>query len=215
MKEIILSLLLLFTIEVCAQNGFLSSSHTCQVEESTLTIYQVAEFTIGNGTVCDYYDTAIVTSIDNWITVDVYYDISGFELQLYCIDYDTIISAFPEGNYSLSVNAHIIYVDENNALDTLNIDSDTSSIVLSSIEEEDLNGICIYPNPTYSDINIENKGQAKIRRILLLNSIGQIVKSYTSDSDYIILPVANIPKGYYYLHITTDIGVLTEKLIIE
>lgn len=85
----------------------------------------------------------------------------------------------------------------------------------TSIEENSLSNLSIYPNPTTGTITIDLGEVKQGLKATLTNSIGQVVltKSYAStncinfDVDY--------PKGLYFLTLETQGEVITKKIVKE
>ena len=70
--------------------------------------------------------------------------------------------------------------------------------------------ISVYPNPVNSILNIEVNNQIKIEKIQLFNIVGKLVKE---EKEVNQLSVNQLVKGMYLLKITTDKGVLTQKIL--
>ena len=80
----------------------------------------------------------------------------------------------------------------------------------------DLGEISIYPNPAKNEITIEfnqNSSTSRIVKILDLN--GQIVKKVFLHSNKTILNTETLNSGIYIVHIKTDEGIITQKLILQ
>ncbi|HZK07918.1 MAG TPA: T9SS type A sorting domain-containing protein, partial [Bacteroidales bacterium] len=76
-----------------------------------------------------------------------------------------------------------------------------------------LNSVTIYPNPANSELNI--KAGSNIRKVELLNSVGQIVMSQSFDANQIRLDVSQYKAGLYIVAITQSTGdVITRRVTI-
>jgi hypothetical protein len=75
-------------------------------------------------------------------------------------------------------------------------------------ENELLQNILIFPNPTSGDIHINAIGQ-QINSIKLYNLAGEFLKEY-SASDF---SIANLPNGIYIVKTETDKSIFTNKII--
>ena len=69
--------------------------------------------------------------------------------------------------------------------------------------------ITVYPNPTKDLVNFNSS--SKIIKVLLINSVGKIVKCIQNNSHTISL--SGSPSGTYFLRITTLDGVSIQKLV--
>jgi hypothetical protein len=82
----------------------------------------------------------------------------------------------------------------------------------SIVEDIYKTNINIYPNPTSSSINIENKSDKRIFKVQIINLYGETLMTKYSDLD--ILNFENYPSGIYFAIITLDIGkTMTYKII--
>ena len=79
-----------------------------------------------------------------------------------------------------------------------------------STSDFDLSNIRIYPNPSSNLIFLKSENDL-IEKIELINSIGQISKSFISD--FKTLDVSDLSAGIYIMRIYADNGVLNEKII--
>lgn len=76
------------------------------------------------------------------------------------------------------------------------------------------NEIAIYPNPFQTTVNIVHDDNIHIRRIEVLNNIGQRVYQVENPSEKEIT-LSDLSKGMYLLQIDTDKGMLIKKIIKE
>ena len=79
-----------------------------------------------------------------------------------------------------------------------------------STSDFDFKNIQIYPNPSSDLIFVKSKKNV-IKKIELVNLIGQVSKSVISD--FKILDVSDLSVGIYIMRIYTENGVLNEKII--
>lgn len=76
--------------------------------------------------------------------------------------------------------------------------------------------ISIYPNPATSMVNIKtNNANDENMQVQLMNSLGQCVLKLSSLENTIELNTLNLPRGIYYLNITTPSMNKAEKLILQ
>jgi hypothetical protein len=69
--------------------------------------------------------------------------------------------------------------------------------------------IAIYPNPVQDVIYIQT--DAVVKRIELINQRGQVVKIIEGSATEIL--VSNLPVGTYFVRITTDKGISTQRIV--
>lgn len=74
------------------------------------------------------------------------------------------------------------------------------------------NNIRVYPNPVQDFAYVQNKTNSKILSIHLLNSKGQLVRSFDTKGEF--LNLADIPTGFYILKIRTERGFEMKKIVI-
>jgi hypothetical protein len=82
----------------------------------------------------------------------------------------------------------------------------------TSIDENALAGILVYPNPNTGVFNIQ--GINNPVEVHLLNSTGQIIKTVNSDRD-VEINISNFAQGVYYLKIVSENNVKIEKIIVK
>jgi endonuclease I len=77
-----------------------------------------------------------------------------------------------------------------------------------------LDGVAVYPNPTNGNINIQSDIQ--LDEIELININGQLVQKINSpafqDNTYVL---ENLPRGFYFLKLTSDRQSTTRKVIVN
>jgi hypothetical protein len=91
--------------------------------------------------------------------------------------------------------------------------SETISILITEIPENESSGITIFPNPAQQILNI--KSQNSINQISILNNFGQKVYFADFGSKSIQINTTDFGKGIYFIQVNTSEGVITEKLVIQ
>lgn len=79
-----------------------------------------------------------------------------------------------------------------------------------SVEENKADNTVIYPNPVIDKLNVKAEN---MRRITIVNALGQTVFDKVVDSNNEIIDVSRYEAGVYMVHIVTDNGWITEKII--
>ena len=92
-----------------------------------------------------------------------------------------------------------------------NPDQDYVVVEVSEINENGVNGLMIYPNPTNGNLNIQVEA---MRRITIANALGQIVYDQEVDSDNTIIDMTQYESGIYMVQIVTDNGVATKRVSV-
>ena len=80
-----------------------------------------------------------------------------------------------------------------------------------SIDENGVNGMMIYPNPTNGKLNITAE---YMTRISITNTLGQTIYDQEVDSDNQIIDMTQYEAGVYMVRITTENGVAVERVTV-
>jgi len=91
---------------------------------------------------------------------------------------------------------------------TINLTIETLGI--TNINEKTLQ---IYPNPTNGKIAIKGVEGLNIQSIEIINIVGTVVKQIETGQKEIDMRL--LPKGIYFLNIKTNLGLVTEKVMLE
>ncbi len=93
------------------------------------------------------------------------------------------------------------------------IDSTSAQIVGIKELEVDLHELMVYPNPLRGTATIQNLGNLKMERILVVNMSGQIVYDAAADTrDKHTLRLQGMAAGLYTVAIATDKGTVIRKI---
>lgn len=71
----------------------------------------------------------------------------------------------------------------------------------------------LFPNPAGERFYLSTPG-CQIRQVLLYNTSGQVVSTFTPDADHLTIPVTSIPEGVYLLKVFTDKGMGGRKVVV-
>lgn len=88
----------------------------------------------------------------------------------------------------------------------------TAPANIINIEESNVK---IYPNPAKNSIHIAMQSDIHMRKIELINTIGQVVKTIHLNNTYTDFSVTDITQGIYIVKITGEKGVIFKKIGIE
>ena len=82
-------------------------------------------------------------------------------------------------------------------------------VEVTAIEENGVDGLMIYPNPTNGNLNINAEA---MRRVTIVNALGQVVYDQEVVGDNTIIDMAQYQIGVYMVRITTDNGVAVKRV---
>lgn len=71
----------------------------------------------------------------------------------------------------------------------------------------------VYPNPSSGILNMEYDNDIRIQEVQLTDTSGKTVRLFKAPSK--ILNIHNIASGIYFLNVTTNLGIVKEKIIIK
>ena len=209
----LITLLIVISSNLYGQHGFLGSIHSYQIEGNELRLFLQAEFSIGYG-ICDFLDTCFININNDTILINAVYDITGFNPQVGCTDYDTINYILPDGNYTLVINNKIVFVNSVNSIDTVNASVQLFPNLTVAINEKFfVSHIKLYPNPAEDILQIEATENFQIERIELFDIGGKKVKEFSKNE--LTLNISGFNSGIYFIKLTGMEGVLTKKIVIE
>lgn len=89
----------------------------------------------------------------------------------------------------------------------------SNEVIFTGISENLAGNIQIYPNPASQQISINSK--LSVERIVLMDLLGNIILTDTPDVFPYNIVVSGIPAGVYFVHVITDHGSVTEKVLIQ
>ena len=87
----------------------------------------------------------------------------------------------------------------------------------SSVQEKVAgNGLLIYPNPVIDRAIIQTKTQSNIEKLRMLDVSGKVIRDIKiSNKQYVFFQKKEIPKGIYFIEITTKKKKYLQKIIIH
>lgn len=95
------------------------------------------------------------------------------------------------------------------ALAAQNPEEDYVMVNITSINENDMNALLIYPNPTKDVINIVSDG---MKRITITTMIGQILYDQAVESDNAIVDMKRYENGVYIVRIVNKNGIIVKQV---
>ena len=82
-------------------------------------------------------------------------------------------------------------------------------VEVTAVEENNINGLMIYPNPTNGNLNVNVEA---MRRITIANTLGQVVYDQEVNGDSQIIDMSQYQTGIYMVRIATDNGVAVKRV---
>ena len=145
----------------------------------------------------------------NWSTIDAY---NGFDSELKEYTYDLNQSMFSE---NITFRFHLVadtYVNEEGAV----IDDFSINGTLSTINNDFIPKVTIYPNPTNGLFTIDTNGQFELKKIKIFSLESKLIYEAEGVNNSMYEVDFNHPKGIYFIELSTnDQGKIIRKLIIE
>lgn len=111
------------------------------------------------------------------------------------------------GTYHYQVTAVYVNGEEECESDPIHV----SILVPVSVDENMLDDMMIYPNPTRGGLNIKAEG---ITRITISNTLGQVVYDINTNSNDEIVDMSQYEAGIYMVRVMTDNGVSTRRITL-
>lgn len=95
-----------------------------------------------------------------------------------------------------------------------NCNRQSNSFLVTGLDnEEELNSIQIYPNPTESQLYVEGDG---IQSLKLINQVGQdMLMKFIETQDGWSLNVSSLPKGFYIIMVQSNTGMARQRVIVR
>lgn len=107
-----------------------------------------------------------------------------------------------------------VYDDGNNPAEYQILTTDNNDVELvsgASIEENTFE-YAIYPNPAQNEINISTTANAKVD---MISVTGALVKTVQTNNAITTINVNEMPAGVYFIKVTADNFVTTEKVVVK
>jgi len=138
---------------------------------------------------------------------------SGASYQwLDCDNNFTAIAGETAQSFTATTNGdYAVEVTQNSCIDT-SVCVQISTVGINTSTSLSVRNINVYPNPTTGKIVIEGEN---IERVEIINPIGQIIKQYTVRNKSILIDISSQRKGIYFLRITTNNGVVIDKVVLR
>ena len=84
-------------------------------------------------------------------------------------------------------------------------------VEVTAIDENGVNGMMVYPNPTKGALNIYAENMIQVT---VTNALGQVMYDNTVVTDNVIVDMAQYEAGVYMVRIATESGVAVERITV-
>jgi hypothetical protein len=120
-----------------------------------------------------------------------------------------LITGETNASFTATVNgSYQVEITQNGCVDT----SACFTITNVGIQESELLGISLYPNPT-SDVLHIDKGSNTLLEITITNSAGSIVYQSISKSQITTINMSKMATGIYVVTMKNELGLKVEKVV--
>ncbi|MDD3331107.1 MAG: T9SS type A sorting domain-containing protein, partial [Bacteroidales bacterium] len=130
------------------------------------------------------------------------------------VSYEPLI----QPNFLIDLCMYIINLNNDSSLIPINdlFEEPKQNNYTTSIDQipEKENSLTIYPNPASTLLTINNGNQI-IREISLCDVLGKEIKTYTINASKTDLTISHLNKGFYFLRILTDKGMVNKSFVKE
>jgi hypothetical protein len=82
----------------------------------------------------------------------------------------------------------------------------------NQLSSERIPEINIYPNPSVSNIMVEGEG---IEKVIILDQHGRVLSVQENRSDKVVVDVSHLSSGVYFVQVTSSVGVVSKRVIIN
>ena len=110
-----------------------------------------------------------------------------------------------EGKYTFEVKQGSNKVEVKKAVEEL------FKVEVTAVNENALEDVMVYPNPTNGNLNITAEG---LKRITVINALGQVMYDSNANSDKVTVNMSSFDAGIYMLRIATENGMTTQRVSV-
>ena len=155
----------------------------------------------------------------SWTHYNIYRGTSADEFELIGQSFEgTYFDKVGDGEYYYQVTAsyteegHDCESDPANAYENEEQNYVVVEVITESVNENDVKGLMVYPNPTKDVLNINAEAMTHVS---IINTLGQTIYDQTVDTDDVVLDMTQFEAGVYMLRITTENGVATQRIMVN
>ena len=88
-------------------------------------------------------------------------------------------------------------------------DPEDIEITVTSVDDQNLGYVSLYPNPTNGIVNVKADG---LKRLQIVNMMGQVLSSQEVNEDEVTIDLSSFDKGMYLVIVTTGQGTIVKKI---
>tara|TARA_R110002050_G_scaffold300722_2_gene471897 strand:+ start:37718 stop:40324 length:2607 start_codon:yes stop_codon:yes gene_type:complete len=173
-----------------------------------------ARFTLTNAAGCDSIvrlfltiSPVDVTTTRNGLLISA--NATGMTYQwIDCSDNSKIAGATAQSYYVQANGDYAVIVTDGGCSDT----SDCVNFTNVGINEAELVGISVYPNPISDALNIDIGSNASLK-ITITNSVGEVVYQSTSHNQITTVSMAKMASGMYLVTLRNELGIKMDKVV--
>jgi hypothetical protein len=171
-------------------------------------------FTVTNASGCDsvvrLFLTIVpidVTTTNNWAMITA--NASGMTYQWIDCSNDNPIAGETGQSFVATANgSYKVAISDGSCNDT----SDCVTLTNVGINETELVGVSVYPNPTSDVLNID-KGSNVSLEITITNNIGAVVYQSNTQNQTTTINMSNMATGMYVVTLKNELGIKLEKVV--
>ena len=154
-----------------------------------------------------------INFINELVTVDsttLTADLSGVSYQwIDCNDNNSPILGEPNQSFTPTADGnYAVVVYDGICLDT----SICYTVIVTELNNIKEDVITIYPNPTTGKVQIKNAQNSTIE---IISIAGKSIKTINATEKNTVIDLSTAPKGIYFVKVSSEKGVDTQKLILE
>lgn len=200
-----------FVTQIRAQQGLQLEQLNASCED--VELHTVVYFPLGSGENCPPLSDFILQSVNDTSVIHLYYDVSDAWPDLYCESTNVINFIAPGNTTVIEGRSYSLF------------DADTSDVTsIASIpfcaldvhENQVLDNMTIYPNPSTGEITIEfsNFISNSDRAVSIFSATGKKVYSTFTSETSSSLDLSHLKKGIYFIAIDGAEGKNASKILI-
>lgn len=120
-----------------------------------------------------------------------------------------------DGSYSITSDTGYEYATLQN-VDFGNSETINFCVGSAGIDESDLFGLSIYPNPSNGEINVSfNNEQNNDFTVYVTDLAGRVIYTSTVNSNMLSINLGSTANGTYMLHLANDYSQVTKKVVVQ
>jgi hypothetical protein len=149
-----------------------------------------------------------ITTSSNWSSISA--NAVGMTYQWMDCSDNSLIAGETNITYTATVNGSyaVIISNSTGCVDT----SDCVTLTNVGINEAELVGVSLYPNPTSDVLNID-KGSNESLEITITNNAGAVVYQSNTQNQITTINMSNMANGLYLVSLKNELGIKVEKIV--